>query len=171
MILHCSKYTFNHKRYTNHCSSPKIMMSQHRHTTPSCRTVNRSRPWACAPRRSAHKSADDSSAPCQEEEILDFIVFMISMISRGREDIYPQYDWTLSAGGTPGGLHSLTRLLGGPVAAGVASQTHSECSVAEAAFWWIRKTPKPYPRREWSECLLLLCAGNSRPVGTVYGLE
>ena len=59
------------------------------------------------------------------------------MILRGCEGIYRQYERTLSAGGTPDGLHFLTRLLGGPVAAGVASQIHSECSEVEVAFWWI----------------------------------
>ena len=46
------------------------------------------------------------------------LIFGISMILRGCEGIYRQHERTLSAGGTPCGIHSLTRLLGGAVAAG-----------------------------------------------------
>jgi len=66
-----------------------------------------------------------------------FEIVGISLILGGRGGTYRQYERTLSAGGTPGGLYSLTRLPRGTLAAGVASQTHSGCSGVEVTFWWI----------------------------------
>ena len=48
------------------------------------------------------------------------------MILRGCEGIYRQHERTLSAGGTPCGIHSLTRLLGGAVA-----QRNGRCGRSE----------------------------------------
>ena len=52
------------------------------------------------------------------------LIVGISMILRGCEGIYRQHERTLSAGGTPCGLHSLTRLLSGAVAAGGSNAPH-----------------------------------------------